>query len=80
VRSDCIIDKIFFDFFSIPDLIVKMKYSKKDYDIILKVLLKVKNSFLEQKMEKEAYAKMSQSLSRSLGRDDQDGNGENTGM
>lgn len=57
-----------------------MKYSKKDYDIILKVLLKVKNSFLEQKMEKEAYAKMSQSLSRSLGRDDQDGNGENTGM
>lgn len=41
------IDKVYFDFFSIPDLIIKMKYSKKDYDIILKVLLKVKNSYLE---------------------------------
>jgi len=47
VKVDCVIDKVFFDFFSIPDLILKMKYSKKDYDIILKVLLKVKNSYLE---------------------------------
>jgi len=47
VRVDCVIDKVFFDFFSIPDLILKMKYNKKDYDIILKVLLKVKNSYLE---------------------------------
>lgn len=47
VKADCVMDKIYFDFFSIPDLILKMKYNKKDYDIILKVLLKVKNSFLE---------------------------------
>ena len=47
VRSDCVIEKVFFDFFSIPDLIVKMKYSKRDYDIILKILLKVKKSYLE---------------------------------
>ena len=77
VKVDCVIDKVFFDFFSIPDLILKMKYSKKDYDIILKVLLKVKNSYLEQKMEKEVNAKMSQSLMKSLGRgQEQDGDGD----
>ena len=80
VRSDCVIDKLYFDFFSIPDLIVKMKYSKKDYDVILKILLKVKKSFLEQKMEKELYVKLSQSISKSAARDDQDGDAENAGF
>lgn len=70
------IDKVYFDFFSIPDLILKMKYSKKDYDIILKVLLKVKNSYLEQKMEKEMHAKMSQSLMKMGRSEDFEGDGE----
>ena len=77
VRVDCVIDKVYFDFFSIPDLILKMKYSKKDYDIILKVLLKVKNSYLEQKMEKEIHAKMSQSIMKNLSRgEDLEGDGD----
>ena len=46
-------DKFFFNFFDVPDLIVKNSYKRREYDMILKVLLKVKNSFLEQKMEKE---------------------------
>ena len=55
-------DKFFFNFFDVPDLIVKNSYKRREYDMILKVLLKVKNSFLEQKMEKEIMQKMQESL------------------
>jgi hypothetical protein len=51
-------DKFYFNFFDIPDLIVKMKYTRKDYDMIIKVLLKVKKSYLETKMEKEIMERM----------------------
>ena len=51
-------DKFYFNFFDVPDLIVKNQYSRREYDLILKVLLKVKNSFLEAKMEKEVMRKM----------------------
>lgn len=40
-------DKIYFNFFDVPDLIVKNNYKRHEYDMILKVLLKVKNSYLE---------------------------------
>ena len=55
-------DKFFFNFFDVPDLIVKNSYKRREYDMILKVLLKVKNSFLEQKMEKEIMKNMQESL------------------
>ena len=45
-------DKFYFSFFDIPDLIVKNKYSKKDYEKIIKVLKKVKASFSDAKIEK----------------------------
>jgi len=48
-------DKFFFNFFYIPDLIVRRAYSRKDYELILKVLNKVKTSYIESKMEKEIY-------------------------
>ena len=51
-------DKIYFNFFDIPDLIIKMKYTRKDYDMIIKILQKVKKSYLESKLEKENYEKM----------------------
>lgn len=55
-------DKFYFNFFDIPDLIVKMKYTRKDYDMIIKVLLKVKKSYLETKMEKEIMERMQENL------------------
>lgn len=51
-------DKFYFNFYDVPDLIVKNQYARREYDLILKVLLKVKNSFLETKMEKEIMHKM----------------------
>lgn len=70
VKADCVIDKIYFDFFSIPDLIIRMKYSKKQYDLILKILLKVKKSYLEIKIEKELMEKMTLNMrKRNLGDD-----------
>ena len=38
VKQECVMDKIYFSFFDIPDLIVRNHYSKKDYEKIIKVL------------------------------------------
>ena len=59
-------DKLYFNFFDVPDLIVKNNYKRREYDLILKVLLKVKNSFLEQKMEKEIMKKMQENILKSM--------------
>lgn len=76
VKQDCVMDKFFFNFFDIPDLIIKMKYTRNQYDMIVKVLLKVKNSYLEAKMEKEIMVKMQENLLKMSGRGqyDQDEN------
>ena len=42
-------NQYFFNFFDIPDLIVKKQVSKKDYEGISKLLLKVKRSYLVHK-------------------------------
>jgi len=42
VKQDCSIDKQHFNFYYIPDLIVRRKYNRKDYEPILKLLNKVK--------------------------------------
>jgi len=42
-------NQYFFNFFDIPDLIVKKQISKKDYEGISKLLLKVKRSYLVHK-------------------------------
>lgn len=46
VRTECVLNQYFFSFFDIPDLIVKKKYQRKDYDLIIKLLNKVKKSYL----------------------------------
>lgn len=51
-------DKIYFNFFYIPDLIVRKKVSRKDYEIILKVLNKVKKAYIESKVEKQLQKQM----------------------
>jgi NCAIR mutase (PurE)-related protein len=51
-------DKQYFSFYDIPELIVKNGYTRKDYDKIIKVLKKVKMSFLETKIEKQVMQRM----------------------
>lgn len=49
VKSECVMKAQFFSFYDIPDLIVKKRYTRKDYDVIIKLLNKVKKLFLAHK-------------------------------
>ena len=49
VRSECVLNSYFFSFYDIPELIVKKKYQRKEYDLIIKILNKVKKAYLLQK-------------------------------
>lgn len=49
VKQECVIEQHYFIFFDIPDLIVKKKYSRKEYEDIIKVLNKVKTRYLARK-------------------------------
>jgi hypothetical protein len=49
VKQECVVDRNYFIFFDIPELIVKKKYNRKDYDEILKVVKKVKMRYLAEK-------------------------------
>lgn len=49
VRNECVLNTYYFSFYDIPDLIVKRKYQRKDYDHIIKLLNKVKKAYLVQK-------------------------------
>lgn len=52
VKQECVINQNFFIFFDIPDLIVKKRYSRKDYEDIIKILQKVKTRYLAEKAMK----------------------------
>lgn len=49
VRTECVMNQHFFSFYDIPDLIVKKKYQRKEYEQIIKLLNKVKKSYLVHK-------------------------------
>ena len=49
MRNECVLNTYYFSFYDIPDLIVKRKYQRKDYDHIIKLLNKVKKTYLVQK-------------------------------
>lgn len=46
VRQECVMDKFYFSFFDIPELIVRHGYTRQDYEKVLSVLQKVKDRFL----------------------------------
>jgi folylpolyglutamate synthase/dihydropteroate synthase len=64
VKQDCSIDKQHFNFYYIPDLIVRRKYNRKDYEPILKLLNKVKKQFLETKWELMIKAKLAEEFAK----------------
>jgi len=49
VKSECVLDQTKFNFHDIPELVVRKQVTKKDYEGISKLLLKVKRSYLEEK-------------------------------
>lgn len=49
VKQECVINQNFFIFFDVPDMVVKKRYPRKDYEDILKILLKVKTRYLAEK-------------------------------
>lgn len=49
VKQECVINSSYFIFFDIPELIVKKKYSRKDYEDIIKIVDKVKTRYLAEK-------------------------------
>jgi hypothetical protein len=51
VRAECVMEQNFFSFYDIPDLIVKKKFTRKDYESIIKMLNKVKKAYLVEKAD-----------------------------
>jgi len=49
VKFECVLNQYFFSFYDIPELIVKKKYQRKEYDQIIRLLNKVKKAYLVQK-------------------------------
>lgn len=49
VKQEYVVEKEYFIFPDIPELIVKKKYSRKDYEDIIKLVVKVKNRYLYEK-------------------------------
>jgi len=51
VRTECLINTSYFNFYEIPELIVKKHVSKKDYLCINKMLMKAKRSYITYKIQ-----------------------------
>ena len=49
VKSECVMQQYYFGFFNIPEMLVKKRTSKKDFELIQKILLKIKQKYLVQK-------------------------------
>ena len=49
VKTECVLNAHYFSFFDVPDLIIKKRYQKKDYDLIINLLDKVKRAYLAYK-------------------------------
>ena len=49
VKIECVLNQYFFSFYDIPELIIKKRYSRKDYDHIVKILNKTKKFYLLEK-------------------------------
>jgi hypothetical protein len=51
VRAECVMEQNFFSFYDIPDLIVKKKFQRKDYESIIKMLTMIKKAYLIEKAD-----------------------------
>ena len=51
VKTDLILEKQYFNFHAIPDFIIEKKITKKDYEVVNKLLLKVKSAYINYRRE-----------------------------
>ena len=49
IKTECNEQVHFFNFYSVPETLVRKKTSKKDFEIVKRILLKVKKQYLVQK-------------------------------
>ena len=60
VKQDCVVSSKNFLFQDLPDLIVRKMYSRKDYDDIIKIIIKVKNRFIAERANANPEKPMAQ--------------------
>lgn len=53
VKQECVMDNHYFTFTSLPELIVRKNYTRKEYEQITKLLFSIKNTYLEFRAKKE---------------------------
>lgn len=53
VKAECVMQVHFFNFTSLPDLIVRKNYTRKQYEGITKLLVAVKDAYLEQRAKEQ---------------------------
>lgn len=72
VKSECIVDNVHFNFFEIPDMIVRKRFTKEQYEKVKSLLLKVKAIYLMRKAEKLKEDKENKDKNTSFMMDDDD--------
>lgn len=50
VKSECVLNQHFFNFFDIPDLIIKRKFTPKEHELVIKYLNKVRKAYVVAKL------------------------------
>lgn len=54
VKEECVMNVHFFSFTGLPDVIVKKNYTRAQYQSLTKLLISVKNAYLQQRARTEA--------------------------
>lgn len=49
VKNECVMNVHFFAFASLPDLIVRKNYNRKQYELLRKLLVRVKEEYLQRR-------------------------------
>eukprot|EP01022_Parablepharisma_sp_SALTPOND_P025332 TRINITY_DN588_c0_g1_i1.p1 TRINITY_DN588_c0_g1~~TRINITY_DN588_c0_g1_i1.p1 ORF type:complete len:836 (-),score=158.30 TRINITY_DN588_c0_g1_i1:6480-8987(-) len=58
IKQRCTVDGRFFSFYDVPDVILTLKYGKREYDLVIKFLKKSKEEFLELKRTENGAAQI----------------------
>jgi len=60
IRQRCAVRGTFFSFFDVPDVILLLKYGKREYDLVIKFLKKAKEAFLQSKKAENPDAQITE--------------------
>lgn len=51
MKSECVLNQHFFNFFDIPDLIIKRKFSPREHEMVIKYMNKVRKAYVVAKLQ-----------------------------